>query len=156
VFTVQLHSNGSYSIVAAGMCLPIRCLTIHVYSDFNIPAFGRHVTLSYTFLLILQVVGFKQLYPRNINIFSLLFLLQSNVSSKNSNEEFHRPNISFLSHFTFLDACYLIYLWTNLLSSEQEVMFRKRKEKEFTHISSLSVFYNKSTWNPTLVRSRLF
>jgi hypothetical protein len=40
VFTVPLHSNGSYSIVAcvfvaAGMCLPSRCLAVDVFSDFT-------------------------------------------------------------------------------------------------------------------------
>jgi hypothetical protein len=50
MFTSLLHSNGSYSIVACefvvgGMCLPSRCLAINVYSDFAIPAFGRHVTI---------------------------------------------------------------------------------------------------------------
>jgi hypothetical protein len=45
-----MHSNGNYSIVAcvfvaAGMCLPSRCLAINVYSDFTIPAFQRHVTI---------------------------------------------------------------------------------------------------------------
>jgi hypothetical protein len=49
-FATQLHSNGSYSVVAyvfvaAGMCLPSRCLAMNVYSDFAIPAFGRHVKL---------------------------------------------------------------------------------------------------------------
>jgi hypothetical protein len=46
VFTAPLHSNGSYSIVAcvfvaAGMCY----VAMNVYSDFAIPAFGRHVTV---------------------------------------------------------------------------------------------------------------
>jgi hypothetical protein len=50
VFLAPLHSNGSYSIVscvlvAAGMCLPSRCLAINVYSDFVIPTFGHHVTI---------------------------------------------------------------------------------------------------------------
>jgi hypothetical protein len=50
VFTVPLHSNGSYSIfacvfVAAGMCLPGRCLEMNVYSEFHISAFGRHDTI---------------------------------------------------------------------------------------------------------------
>jgi hypothetical protein len=50
VLTAPLHSSGSYSIVAcvlvaAGMCLPSRCLAMNVYSDFTIPAFGCHVTL---------------------------------------------------------------------------------------------------------------
>jgi hypothetical protein len=49
-FIAPLHSNGSYSIVvcvfvAAGMCLPSRCLAMNVYSDFTTPAFGRHVTI---------------------------------------------------------------------------------------------------------------
>jgi hypothetical protein len=40
VFTALLHKNGSYSIVAcvfvaAGMCLPSRCLAMNVYSDFT-------------------------------------------------------------------------------------------------------------------------
>jgi hypothetical protein len=43
--------NGSYSIVAcvfvaAGMCLPSRCLTMNIYSDFITPVFRRHVTIS--------------------------------------------------------------------------------------------------------------
>jgi hypothetical protein len=45
VFTALLHSNESYSIVAcvfvaAGICLPSRCLAMDVYSDFTIPALG--------------------------------------------------------------------------------------------------------------------
>jgi hypothetical protein len=49
-FTAPLPSNGSYSIVgcifvAAGMCLPSRCLVTNVYSNVTIPAFGRHVTI---------------------------------------------------------------------------------------------------------------
>jgi hypothetical protein len=52
VFAAPLHSNGSYSIVAcafvaAGMCLPSRCLAMNVCSDFTIPAFGRHVTIHF-------------------------------------------------------------------------------------------------------------
>jgi hypothetical protein len=39
LFTTELHSSGSYSIVAcvfvaAGICLPSRCLAINVYFDF--------------------------------------------------------------------------------------------------------------------------
>jgi hypothetical protein len=50
VFTTSLHSNGSYSsvaciFVAAGMCFLCRCLAMNIYSDFTIPAFGRHVTI---------------------------------------------------------------------------------------------------------------
>jgi hypothetical protein len=50
VFTAPLHDNGIYLIVAcvffvAGMCLPSRCLAMNIYSDFTIPAFGRHVTV---------------------------------------------------------------------------------------------------------------
>jgi hypothetical protein len=33
-------------VLAAGMCLQSRCLAMNVYSDFTIPAFGRHVTIS--------------------------------------------------------------------------------------------------------------
>jgi hypothetical protein len=51
VYTEPFHSNGSYSIVAcvfvaAGMCLPSRCLAINIYSDFTMPAFEGHVTIS--------------------------------------------------------------------------------------------------------------
>jgi hypothetical protein len=51
VFTSPLHRNGSSSIfacvfVATEMSLPSRCLAIYVSSDFTIPAFGRHVTIS--------------------------------------------------------------------------------------------------------------
>jgi hypothetical protein len=35
-----------YIFVAAGTCLPSRCLTINVHSGFAIPAFRRHVTIS--------------------------------------------------------------------------------------------------------------
>jgi hypothetical protein len=54
VFTVPLHSDGSYSIVtsvffAAG-CLPIRCLEMNVYSDYSILVFGRHVTVVFAYL----------------------------------------------------------------------------------------------------------
>jgi hypothetical protein len=50
MFTATLHSNGSYLIVAclfvaAGICLPSRCLAMNVHSDFAIPAIWRHVTL---------------------------------------------------------------------------------------------------------------
>jgi hypothetical protein len=50
VFTEPLHRNGRYSIVAwvlvaAGMCLPSRCLAINFYTDMTIPAFGRNVTI---------------------------------------------------------------------------------------------------------------
>jgi hypothetical protein len=44
VFTAPLHSNGRY-FIAAGMCLPTRCLTMDVFSHFSIPDFGRHVTV---------------------------------------------------------------------------------------------------------------
>jgi hypothetical protein len=52
VITAPLHSNGSNSIVvcvfiAAGMCLPSRCLAMHVYSDFTISTIGRHVTIYF-------------------------------------------------------------------------------------------------------------
>jgi hypothetical protein len=62
VFTAPLHINGSYSIlacvfVAAGICLPSRCLTMNDYSDFNIPAFERHVTIS----LWIQLVSYIHL-----------------------------------------------------------------------------------------------
>jgi hypothetical protein len=51
VFTSPFHSNGSCSIVAcvfaaAGMCLPSRWVAMDVSSDFTIPDFGRHVTIS--------------------------------------------------------------------------------------------------------------
>jgi hypothetical protein len=51
VFTAPLYSNGSYSIVscvflATGMSFPSSCLAIDASSDFTIPAFGSHVTIS--------------------------------------------------------------------------------------------------------------
>jgi hypothetical protein len=54
VFTTPLHSNRSYSIVAcvfvaAGMCLPSRCLAMNVYSDFTVPSFGCYVTIRTKF-----------------------------------------------------------------------------------------------------------
>jgi hypothetical protein len=50
MFTVPLHSNGSYSVVAcvfiaAGMCLPSHCLAMNVCSDFTILAFRGYVTV---------------------------------------------------------------------------------------------------------------
>jgi hypothetical protein len=58
VLTAPLPSNGSYSTIAllffaAGMCLPSCCLAMHVYSDFTILDFGRHVKLlSSNFLIV--------------------------------------------------------------------------------------------------------
>jgi hypothetical protein len=51
VCTATLHSNGSYSIVAclfvsAGISLPSRCLAMNIYSEFTIPALGRHVRIG--------------------------------------------------------------------------------------------------------------
>jgi hypothetical protein len=51
VFTAPLYSKGRYSIVACvfvaeGMFLPNRCLAITAHSNFAIPTFGRHVTIS--------------------------------------------------------------------------------------------------------------
>jgi hypothetical protein len=43
VLTALLYSNGSFSIVAARMCLRSRCPTTQVYSVFTITAFGRHI-----------------------------------------------------------------------------------------------------------------
>jgi hypothetical protein len=48
VFTAPFHSNGSSSIitcvfVAAGMCLPSRCLARNVYSNFTIPALCHNI-----------------------------------------------------------------------------------------------------------------
>jgi hypothetical protein len=37
----------AWVFVASGMCLPSLCLTMNFYSEFTIPAFGRHVTISY-------------------------------------------------------------------------------------------------------------
>jgi hypothetical protein len=53
VFTSPLHRNGSSSIVpcefvAAGMCLPSRCLVIDVCSGSTILDFRRNVTISST------------------------------------------------------------------------------------------------------------
>jgi hypothetical protein len=50
VLLPPLHTNVSYLIVACvfvavGICLPSRCLTMNVCSDFTIPAFGRQVTI---------------------------------------------------------------------------------------------------------------
>jgi hypothetical protein len=36
--------------IAAGICLRSRCLAMNVYSDFTIPAFGRHVTVFPIFI----------------------------------------------------------------------------------------------------------
>jgi hypothetical protein len=52
VFTSPLHRNGSSSIVvcvfiSAGTWLPSFCLAMNVYSSSAIPAFRRHVTISF-------------------------------------------------------------------------------------------------------------
>jgi hypothetical protein len=79
VFTAPLHSNRSYSIVtcvfvSAGMCLPSRCLTMNVYSDFAISASGRYVTICKTYSNIKNIVGQlnkrpeeRSYYMRNVN-----------------------------------------------------------------------------------------
>jgi hypothetical protein len=74
-----MHSNGSYSIVssvlvAAGMCLPGRFLAMTVYSDFTIPAFGRHVTISSSHLRLGLPCGlFPSLFFPNKTLCTLLF-----------------------------------------------------------------------------------
>jgi hypothetical protein len=50
VLTASLHNNESYSIVvcvfvAAGMCLPSRCVAMNVCYDFIILAFERHIAI---------------------------------------------------------------------------------------------------------------
>jgi hypothetical protein len=60
VVTAPLNINGSYSIVAwlsvaAGICLPSRCLAMDVSYEFTIPAFGRHVTVYSIHLTTLSV-----------------------------------------------------------------------------------------------------
>jgi hypothetical protein len=60
LFTAPLTRNGSYPIVAcvfvaAGMCLPTRCLAIK--SDFTIPAFGRHVALYFIARALIKLYG---------------------------------------------------------------------------------------------------
>jgi hypothetical protein len=47
-FALLYPNNNSivaYVFVAAGTCLPSRCLTMNLYSGSNIPAFRRHVTI---------------------------------------------------------------------------------------------------------------
>jgi hypothetical protein len=58
IFTAPLHSIGRgagntentalllmWAFISTWICLPSRCLAISVYSDFTIPAFGRHATV---------------------------------------------------------------------------------------------------------------
>jgi hypothetical protein len=45
-FAIKQNKNTSIVaclFVAAGTCLPRRCLVMNVYSDFTIPTFGRHI-----------------------------------------------------------------------------------------------------------------
>jgi hypothetical protein len=83
-YTAPLHNNGIYSIVAcvfvaAGMCLPSRCLAMKVYSDFAIPAFGRHVTIVINNIICKHPVALIQLFTgytsvHNATYFFLLLL----------------------------------------------------------------------------------
>jgi hypothetical protein len=62
-------TTGSYSIVAyvfvaVGMFLLSSCIPMDVFSDFNIPAFGCHVTL----LLHVEVYRIQDLFPQLHNI----------------------------------------------------------------------------------------
>jgi hypothetical protein len=111
MFTVPLHSNGSYSIVAwvflaAGMCLPSRCLAMNVYSDFIIPAFGHHVTIYKYF----------NMFPSNIRS-EFKNLLRSPISSlvtaikRKTTFRFRYPcfalhSIPFFFFFSFFPWCY--------------------------------------------------
>jgi hypothetical protein len=79
---VPFSRNGSCSIVscifvAAGKCLPCRCLAMYIYSDFTFSDFGRHVTV----LLFHVVMKMTELYnnDRYLLIFAyFLFLKQFN------------------------------------------------------------------------------
>jgi hypothetical protein len=68
-----LHINDSSSIiacvfVAAGMCLPSRCLVMDVCSGSTIPAFRRHVTVW--FFTAYQVISFIRICQRSQEISS--------------------------------------------------------------------------------------
>jgi hypothetical protein len=51
--SAALATAMSLCFVSAGTCLPCRCPAMNVFSDFTVPAFGRHVTmyLKITWLL---------------------------------------------------------------------------------------------------------
>jgi hypothetical protein len=116
VFTAPLHSDGSYSIisyvfVAAGMCLPSRCLAMN-----TIPTFGRHITL-WTFWRKLHLASScsETLVPvnqtarhhncrMNLAVISSTSVLTSHVIRR-PNIEIHTPEVtsscptfSFVSH----------------------------------------------------------
>jgi hypothetical protein len=76
VFTAPLHSSGSYSIVicvfvAAEICLLSHCPAMNIYSDFTIPAFGRHVTI-----LLIQLIQMASLFKH------FIYLMLGSVSRK--------------------------------------------------------------------------
>jgi hypothetical protein len=80
VFAASLYSNGSYSIavcvfVAAGMCLPSRCLAMNMYSDFTIPAFGRHVTVFSKQVVLIPLFPSRSLSDviLSINLINVIF-----------------------------------------------------------------------------------
>jgi hypothetical protein len=86
VFTAPLHNNEDYSIaacvfVAAGMCLPSRCLAMNVYSDFTVPTFKCYVTIFLKLALKIQDerlwIGF--IWPR-IGTSGWLFLFTLSTS----------------------------------------------------------------------------
>jgi hypothetical protein len=58
--------------VAAGKCLPRRCLVLNVYSDFTILVFGRHVTISYIQdkMWTRHLSNMKECYPLYTDIWS--------------------------------------------------------------------------------------
>jgi hypothetical protein len=89
VFTAPLHNNGSYSIVAnmfaaAGICLPSRCLTMNVYSDFAIPAFGRHVTIfNYKCIIIIREFILSMCETVGLTNKLVIYMINSHEFSRN-------------------------------------------------------------------------
>jgi hypothetical protein len=80
VFTAPFPNNGSYSIIscvffAAGIFLPSRFLAMNIYSDFIIPAFGRHVTLYFITHTLIQL--YKRQTALLINLSILLYRISN-------------------------------------------------------------------------------
>jgi hypothetical protein len=83
VFIAPLHNNGSYSIVtcvfvAARMCLPSRCLSMDIYSNFTLPVFGRYITI-----LLIQLMQMVSLF---------MYFIYLMLDSASRNNHFKQQN----------------------------------------------------------------
>jgi hypothetical protein len=125
VFRAPFHSSGSNSIVAckfvaAGMCLLSRCLAMSIISEYAIPAFGRHVTISTESVIRSQCLP-RVSCPELLDTFQIKscldFIQETMFSGRPSvlkpTAELHRVTVSLLVYLSLILT--LLHMGSNAL-----------------------------------------